>query len=251
MNKIKKEIYSFKLLLRSVPTVTVTAFILSVVIMNLLANKSLALPFDWLALDCGIIVSWVSFLIMDILTKHFGPKAATEISILAIFINLVVSALFYIASLIEGVWGESYVAGSENIINAALDNTIGGTWYVLLGSTVAFLTSAVVNNFSNYAIGRFISKNKDGLVSYILRTYISTSLGQFADNLVFAFLVSHFFFDWTILQCVTCAFTGMIIELLCEILFSYFGYRICARWKASGVGKDYIEYMSKNGELKI
>ena len=56
--------------------------------MNILANKSINLGVSWLALDCGIIVSWVTFLIMDVIVKHFGPKAATEISILAIIINL-------------------------------------------------------------------------------------------------------------------------------------------------------------------
>ena len=79
LSKLKREIVEMKLLLRSVPFPVVTLFAVSVIMMNLLANKSIALPVDWLALDCGIVVSWVSFLSMDIITKHFGPKAATAI----------------------------------------------------------------------------------------------------------------------------------------------------------------------------
>lgn len=251
VNKIKKELYEFKLLMQSVPAWAVTMFVLSVVIMNLLANKSIALPFEWLALDCGIIVSWLSFLIMDIITRHFGPKAATEISVFAILVNLAVCFVLFAAALIDGMWGEAYVDGSEAVINTALNNTFGGTWYVLLGSTVAFFTSAIINNFTNFAIGKLIRTRSDGFFKYTLRTYISTALGQFADNLVFALLVSHFFFGWSMLQCFTCAFTGMIAELICEIAFSYFGYKICCGWKRDNVGGEYLEFMSRKGKLKI
>ncbi len=238
---LKRELTGFRLLLRSVPPLLLTTFVLSVVSMNLLANKSVNLPFTWLALDCGIIVSWVSFLSMDILTRHFGPKAATEISVLAVVCNLLACLVFFVASQIPGTWGESYVEGSEAIINGALDNTFGGTWYVLLGSTTAFLVSALVNNFLNFAIGKVVS-NPDSFVAYACRTWISTAVGQFTDNLVFALLVSHFFFGWTLLQCFTCAFTGMLVELLLEALFSHAGYTICQRWEAQKVGKEYLDF---------
>ncbi len=241
-NKIKSEIHELKLLLRSVPGSLLSFFILSVIVMNLLANKSITLPFDWLALDCGILVSWISFLSMDIITKHFGPKAATEISILAVVINLFACLVFFLASIIPGLWGESFVEGSEELLNTALNHTFGGTWYVLFGSTVAFTVSAVINNFANYGIGKWFSKNPDSPAAYVCRTYLSTALGQFADNLVFAFIVSHFFFGWSFLQCLTCALTGMVAELLCEVLFSHLGYRVCKSWKRDGVGEAYFAY---------
>lgn len=243
LQKLKNEIFEFRLLLKSVPMLTIALFIASVLSMNLLANKSISLPVDWLALDCGIIVSWFAFLTMDIITKHFGPKGATQISFLAIIINLIFCLIFFIAGVIPGVWGESFVEGSQNAINNALDNTFKGTWYVLLGSTFAFCVSAIVNNFSNWGIGKLCKKNPDGIGSYILRSYISTAIGQFVDNIIFALVVSHFFFGWTILQCVTCALTGMAVELLCEALFSFFGYKITRRWKDERVGEEYLNYI--------
>ena len=101
MQKIKKEFVEFFILLRSVPPVSLTLFVLAVTAMNLLANKSINLPVDWLALDCGIIVSWAAFLTMDVLTKHFGPKAACELSIFAMVINLAVCLIFFIISVIS------------------------------------------------------------------------------------------------------------------------------------------------------
>ena len=273
--KLKTELHEFELLLRSVPPAITVLFVMSVFAMNLLANKSVALPFDWLALDCGIIVSWLSFLIMDMIVRHFGPKAATELSVFAILLNLFWCMIFYIASMIPGSWGESYVAGSEALLNSALDNTFGGTWYVLAGSTAAFLLSSVVNNFVNWGIGKRLGdcnlvdrgvsdhssvdrgvsdhssvdrgSGRRGFGSYALRSYLSTAIAQFVDNLTFALLVSHIFFGWSLLQCVTCSLTGMLVELLCEVGFSFFGYRICRGWEKKRVGEEYFKYRKKCG----
>lgn len=268
--KLKTELHEFELLLRSVPPAITVLFVMSVFAMNLLANKSVALPFDWLALDCGIIVSWLSFLIMDMIVRHFGPKAATELSVFAILLNLFWCMIFYIASMIPGSWGESYVAGSEALLNSALDNTFGGTWYVLAGSTAAFLLSSVVNNFVNWGIGKRLGdcnlvdrgvsdhnsvdrgvsergSGRRGFGSYALRSYLSTAIAQFVDNLTFALLVSHIFFGWSLLQCVTCSLTGMVVELLCEVGFSFFGYRICRGWEKKRVGEEYFKYRKKCG----
>ena len=268
--KLKTELHEFELLLRSVPPAVTVLFVMSVFAMNLLANKSVALPFDWLALDCGIIVSWLSFLTMDMIVRHFGPKAATELSVFAILLNLFWCMIFYIASMIPGSWGESYVAGSEALLNSALDNTFGGTWYVLAGSTAAFLLSSVVNNFVNWGIGKRLGdcnlvdrgvsdhnsvdrgvtdrgSGRRGFGSYALRSYLSTAIAQFVDNLTFALLVSHIFFGWSLLQCVTCSLTGMLVELLCEVGFSFFGYRICRGWEKKRVGEEYFKYRKKCG----
>ncbi len=238
---MKREAARMGLLLRSVPAGMTALLTVSVITMNLLANKSVSLPVDWLALDGGVLVSWMTFLAMDILTKHFGPKAATEMSVFAAAMNLLACLFFYLASRIPGQWGMAFETADPATANAALDGTFAGTWYVLLGSTVAFLLSAGVNNFLNYAIGRSIRKNPDGFGAYAARTYISTAVGQFVDNMTFALIVSHVFFGWTMVQCVTCAATGMVVELLCEVVFSRLGYSVCRRWKREGVGRAYLD----------
>lgn len=238
--KIKREILELKILLRSVPSPILTLFAVSVILMNLLASKSISLPVSWLALDCGITVSWISFLSMDIIVRHFGPKAATEISLIAAAINLLTCVIFHIAGAAPGMWGQAYASGNEALINGALNKTISGTWYVLLGSTIAFIASAVVNNFTNSLIGGFRHSKPESFSAYARRSYISTAVGQFTDNFIFALLVSHFFFGWTMLQCITCSLTGMAIELLCEVIFSPLGYIICKSWRLENVGAEYF-----------
>ena len=225
---MKNAISEYRSLLRTVPPILVSLMILSVVGMNLLANKSINTGVDWLALDCGILFSWLTFLTMDVLTHNYGPRAATLLSITALGVNLFMAAMFYLASLIPGVWGESFVDGSEAVINGALNNTFGGTWFIILGSSIAFIASAILNNFLNYGIGKLL-KRDTGFGVFAVRSYVSTFLAQFADNLIFALLVSKIFFGWTLLQCFTCALTGAVMELLFEVVFSPFGYRVSKR----------------------
>ena len=86
---MKKTVSEFRDLLRRVPPLIVSLLFLSVVGMNLLANKSIETGVEWLALDCGILFSWLCFLSMDVLTHCYGPKAATCFSVAALLMNLV------------------------------------------------------------------------------------------------------------------------------------------------------------------
>ena len=250
MNKIcqwfKKELKETGVLLKSIPAWLLTLFVLSVVLMNMLANKSIDTgSLEWLALDTGIIVSWLSFLTMDIIVKRFGPKASIKISILATVINLFVSIIFLIVSKIPGAWGESYIPEGD-IVNNALNNTFSGTWYILLGSTIAFIISAIVNSLLNFIIGKMFKKNPDSFVAYAARSYGSTIAAQFIDNFIFALIVSLNFFGWTFIQCLTCALTGAIVELVCEVIFSPIGYRLARRWEADGTGREYLDLINEN-----
>ena len=240
--RIKKSWIEFKLLLRSIPATVVTLFVVSVICMNLLANKTL-IQLDWIALDGGILISWLSFMCMDIITKHFGPKTANRISILAAGINLLTCLIFFVASIIPST-ADDYTA---------FNGIFGGTWFILLGSTIAFLASAVINNTMNWMIGKSFRKNPDGKLAYATRTYVSTFIGQFMDNLIFAVIVFMFFapifwdgFCWTFIQCVMCSLTGALAELVMEIVFSPIGYKITKKWQAESVGKEYFEFVGQD-----
>ena len=236
--KFIHELQDTKRLLRAVPSTTMVLFCVSVVLMNLLANKEIYTGISWLALDCGLLLSWVSFLCMDIMTKRFGPRAAVKLSLFAICVNLCVCAMLKVVSLLPGNWGAFY-AFDSNIVNEVLNETVGGTWYVLLGSTVAMLVASIVNAVLNHSVGRMF--RKDTFTAYAVRSYVSTMFAQFVDNLVFSLMVSHVFFGWTLIQCITCSITGCLVELLCEIIFSPIGYRVCKQWERDRVGAGYVE----------
>ena len=255
MNKEKKQANTLKvllarekreteILLRSIPSIVVSLFVVSVICMNLLANKTL-FQNHYIALDGGILISWLSFMCMDIITRYFGPKASNKIAILACVINLLTCLVFYIASIIP----------SNASDYTSLDTLLGGTWFILFGSTAAFLVSAVINNFLNYAVGRAFCKNPNGKTAYAASAYVSTFIGQFFDNFIFSLIVFVYFapkfwngFCWTPLQCAMCALTGSVAELFMEIVFSPFGYKIVVKWREHGVGSEYLDFVK--GEVK-
>ena len=63
-------------------------------------------------------------------------------------------------------------------------------------------------------------------------------------------MVSRIFFGWTTTQCLMCALTGAVAELLCEIVFSPIGYRVAKNWEDNNVGEKYMIYLKEAGGKK-
>ena len=157
-------------------------------------------------------------------------------------INLLTCLIFFVASAIPSNAGDF----------GAFDGIFGGTWFILLGSTVAFLASAGINNTLNWLIGTQFKKNPHGKLAYAMRTYVSTFIGQFLDNFIFSLIVFVGFapvfwdgFSWTPLQCATCALAGAVAELIMEVAFSPIGYRITRRWQSEDVGREYLDHIGR------
>ncbi len=237
-NFFRSELEDYKVLLRNIPSLTVALFIMSVVCANLLANKEL-ISWKYLALDCGFTFSWIMFLCMDVICKRWGTKVSIKVSFLALFVNLCLTLIFALLSKAPGMWGEFYATENQEV-NRALNATFGGSWYVVLGSALASITSSVVNSVLNGAIGKIQKTN--GFLAFAARSYISTAVGQFVDNFIFATVVSKIFFGWTWTQVIICSAVGAFFELLCEVIFSGIGYKIVRQWEKENVGKDYFEY---------
>ncbi|MBE6135728.1 MAG: VUT family protein [Erysipelotrichaceae bacterium] len=243
---ISRQAKESKLLFRSIPSYVVAFFVVSVIAMNLLANKTIVNE-TWIALDGGILISWLSFLCMDVVTKHFGPHAANKMTLFAVLVNLLTSLIFFIVSIIP-------TKDDYSIFN----QIVGGTWFILLSSTVAFIASGILNNFLNYSTGKLFKKNPDGKLAFVTRCYISTFIGQFVDNFIFSILTFMVFapifwdgFSWTFIQVLMCSITGAVFELLMEIIFSPLGYMTSARWKREGVGESYFLYLKENSNENI
>ena len=212
----------YRTALKKVPSLLFAIFAISVVSMNLLANKELFRT-DWIALDCGFILSWIPFLIMDVICKVYGGRAAARLSLVAIAVNLFIFLVFKLVSLTPGMWGAYYDTGSI-AVNDALNSTIGGSTWIVLGSALAMAVSSVSNSLVNAAIARL--HGKDGFGNFALRSFISTGVSQFVDNFVFALVVSVPLFGWSMTQVLVCSATAALFELLLEVLFSVPGYKL-------------------------
>lgn len=239
---MKKLFEQVKDAMRAIPGIVTAIFILSVVSMNLLANKSI-FNLPWLASTSGVFVSWISFLCMDAVCKRFGAKTATILNTVAMVVSLITSLLYALIVSIPGVWAASYSASSPDVsaaIIAGLDATFASTWYVVIGSAAAMFLGGLTNSIVNKIVGRKLDK-RDNYAGFAIRSFLSTAAGQFVDNFAFGLFVSFVFFGWTMTQVLVCGFMMMLLELVFEAIFSPVGYRLARAWKRDNVGDAYLK----------
>lgn len=235
------DITDWKMLLRSIPGLVTGLSLVCVVIMNLMASKVMIMT-PLFAVTGGIVISWLPFLTGDIVTKTYGAKAATKLTILGLIVNLCCIGIFQLVTMIQiGVDASNYIAFNE---------TFKQTWQVFVASSIAFLISGIVNNFSNAALGKLFVKNADSKLAYMVRSYVSTMLGQFIDNVVFGGLAFMVFFKlsigttlgYTTATVIGTGFFGALLELFMQVIFSPIGYAICQKWRKDSVGAEYLSY---------
>ena len=208
--------------LKKTPTLLFSVLVLSIVSMNLFANKEL-IRTSFVALDCGFCFSWIPFLIMDAICRAYGVKDAIRLSVMALGLNLLLFVLFKGVSLLPGMWGEYYQTLNP-IVNGALNSTLGGSVWIIFCSALAMAISSCVNSVVNCFIAIFLKK--DTFSSFALRSFPSTLVAQFVDNMVFALLVSVHLFSWNMRQVLLCSLCAALFELFLEIVFSSLGYKL-------------------------
>lgn len=253
-NWIKRELDDYKHLFRAIPATVVMFFVLSVVCMNLLANKLLLDPavtekaFGGFTLDCGFTISWISFLCMDMVCKRFGPKAATKLSIFAIIVNFLVTVGFWLLMKTPGLWWPAYLEdGTTNLaINEALNSVFAGSWAIVVGSALAMLLSSIVNAALNHTIGKAIHDDANTFGKFAIRSFISTGIAQWVDNLVFVLALGVLLYHnipeyFSAANLIINPLIGMGFELLCEVVFSPIGFKISKGWAKEGVGQAYLD----------
>ncbi len=241
--------------LRSVPGMALALITVANILMNVLANKSIIeLPFPnsdsyWLIQDAGICLSWIGFLVGDLLVKNFGAKHAIRVNLTALVISLFVSGLLAIISVIPGSWSAEFNYADADTIAAvkeSLNSVMGNVWYVILGSALASAVGLIVNNITQELILKNIEKKHGSkYIGYLIAAALSTLFGQMLDNFVFASVVSVNFFGWTWLTALMCSVDGAIFELFIEMLFTPLTYHISKNWDKNHIGVKWM-YEEKN-----
>lgn len=234
MTKVKGFIINCIQDFKKVPSVLVALSLATTIIMNLLANKTLFSDSELFSVDCGIMVSWVMFLVMDIVTQRYGGKASFSVTIFDVVISLGMSFLMCGVALIPESQVSGWFQGESSI---ALNNLIGNNYLVIITSLFAFLCATIVDIVSNLTLGKWLNNTKvfkgetnkrtsKGFFIYIIRSYGSTFLSQFVDNLVFMLISYPLLFNMScsFFSILFGAFLVSIAELLVEFIFAPIGY---------------------------
>lgn len=160
----------------------------------------------------GILLSWATFMIMDITTELFGKKETMKIYTFAGLINLFIVVLSQVVILIPGVYPEQ---------NAAFAQIFSNGVRTVLSSFTAFW----FGNFVNMQIMIKLKSKANSNSKFLLfiRAVVSTIFGQFVDNLLFATLafapigLSLFETSWTAI--LTTSSFGTFMETIIESCF--------------------------------
>lgn len=235
MQKIKSVLSDYRLLLDSVPALVTSIFILSTVMMNIMAGK-IIFSIGNVAFTGGFILSAMPFLCMDCTAKRFGARAAIMLNILSALGNIFAVVMFAIVAVIPTEQDYS-----------AYNTVIGGVWFISVSSIIAFVVSGVANSLINAAIGKLFG-NRTSAKEFYTRSFASTFVGQALDNFIFLFLTYGVFAPifWHMdpmpfLTCLVTAIIGGLIELLVEVVLGPCGFAIVKDWEARDIGRAYID----------
>lgn len=237
ISKIKSLVADYKMLLRNVPALVTVVFVVGTLAMNFAAAK-VVFNLGIVAGTGGIILSWLPFLCMDVVSKRFGAKASILLNILSSVFNILVTVFLAIVAAIP-------TKDDYTTFNSAF----GAVWFIVVASNVAFILSGVVNSILNVTVGKLFKKTSGG--EFFLRSVVSTFVGQVVDNFLFMWLLYGVFAPifWkmppmSILTCLGTGVLGGLLELLCEAVLTPVGYRIVKTWEDNKVGQEYIDYHS-------
>lgn len=244
------------MLFRSIPSIVVGVFLVSILGMNLLANRFLLVGGQWISVTWGLLLSAIPFLVCDIVTKTYGARATIKLNILGLIVSLGMTLIFLFASVMPEFgsftefWHGDFTYGE---IGFGEGGVMRASWYITLASSIAFIVSGIINAVVNAGVGKLFKKNPDSRVAFITRSYSSTLIGQFVDNFLFIFLAFGVFANiaggWSGDTCVAnltaglgAGLIGAFVELFMEVVISPIGYKICKKWQTEGVGREYLDY---------
>ena len=240
---LENEVKVSRVLFRNVPGLVMSLYLLSTVLMNLLASVAIVNT-SWLALDAGIFVSFAVFLLMDMVVKRFGAKAAIRITVLGFLVNIGTAVLFTIVAFIAEASGQFYPLA---------DYATTTQWWIIGASAAAFLISGVLDAVVHHVILKAFKTDREGIVAHAASAWGSTFLGQFIDNLLFGLLFTFpasMIGLWgmtpmTLLALFGFALAGGVVELVCQVILTPWGYKVAESWRARKVGQEYLDLVHK------
>lgn len=161
----------------------------------------------------GGLLSWATFMIIDITTELFGKKDTMKLYTFAGIINLFIVVLAQVIIALPGVYPEQNEAFRLIFSNG-------------IRTTLASFTAFWVGNYVNMTIMikmKESASNSNSKLLLFFRAVVSTIFGQFVDNAFFATLafapigISAFEMTWRDIFTSSCF--GTFMETLNESIF--------------------------------
>ncbi|MBQ7489320.1 MAG: queuosine precursor transporter [Bacteroidales bacterium] len=187
------------------------------VMMNILCVKPLNFGTSFTLMDGGLLVSWLVFLIANVITEVYGKRTAQLVAgvatLVALFVSIVAALEVYIPTLPE------YAEQNEHfkfIFNNGPRTIVSSAIAFYIGNIVNVGIIAKLKNVS-------VKNGRDNSYRFAARAVLSTIIGQFVDNALFDILafapigLSAFEMQWK--DIATIVLVGTPIETAIEAFF--------------------------------
>lgn len=161
----------------------------------------------------GTLVSWITFLVMDVMSEAYGKKASVKCFTLAGILNLSVVLLAQLLIFLPGTYAEQNIAFSQIFSNGIR---------TVIASFIAFW----IGNYINVHIMVSMKSKcagKDSKLLFFVRAITSTIAGQIMDNGIFLLIafapirLSAFEMRWS--DILSIVILGTTLETLIEMVF--------------------------------
>ena len=187
------------------------------VMMNLLCMKPLSFGTSFIWMDGGLLISWISFLLSNVITEVYGKRTA----IVAAGIAAVVSFIVSLIGLLE-VYLPTLPEYSDQATHFA--HVFSNGPRTIISSSIAFFIGNLINvEIIHVFRKKAVAQGKDNNAKFTFRAIFSTIIGQFVDNGLFQTLafapVGFTLYEMRWVDIGTAVVSSTIIETLMESFF--------------------------------
>ncbi len=185
--------------------------------MNIFCMKSLSFGTPYILCDAGLLISWLVFLVSNVIVEVWGKKTSVVLISFAAVISFVIMVIGRLIVFIPTLPEYAEQAHAYELIFSNGPRTI-----------FASVTAFWIGNYINVHIIARIKdalerKAKDNRFYFFLRAVISTLIGQWVDNILFMTLafapVGLSLYEMAWKDILSSAFYGTFIELFVEAFF--------------------------------
>ena len=192
-------------------------YVVVAVMMNVFAMKSLSFGTSIIICDGGLLISWLVFLISNVVVEVWGQRTSL---VIVTFAAAVAFFMLCLGRLIVAIPTLEYYENQAEAFAYIFSNGPR----TICASIIAFWVGNFVNVHIIYVIKSYLEKrHKDNRFFFFLRAAVSTLFGQFVDNILFMTLAfapwGISLYEMTWYDIFTSSLAGTVIELVVEAFF--------------------------------
>lgn len=162
--------------------------------------------FGFVITDAAFFLFPLAYILGDIITELYGPKAASRAIITSFGLNIFAVLCYSVIIWLPG-FDDDYGIAKQS----ALEMAIGPVWLIVVASMLGFLTGQSLNSF---IVSRM--KKRTGEPGIIARLFTSSGVGELVDTIIFCTIAASVIGITSISQWANYTFFGFLWKIVVQ-----------------------------------